>query len=79
MCSNKTEDLHIYIFNMIAGENESKILTKDIFCKCKFDGRKYSLYQKWDNNEWWCECKKTWGVKNIFGILLHEVAKMKNI
>ena len=51
MCSNKTEDLHIYIFNMIAGENESKILTKDILCKCKFDGRKYSLHQKWNSNE----------------------------
>ena len=39
---NKTEDLNIHVFNMMAEKNESKILTKDISCKCKckFDGRK---------------------------------------
>ena len=32
----------IHAFNLITGKNESKILTKDISCKCKcnFDGRK---------------------------------------
>ena len=36
---NKTEDLNLNVFNMIAGLNESKILTKHISCKCecKFD------------------------------------------
>ena len=33
---SKTEDLNINVFNMITGKNESKILTKDISCKCKF-------------------------------------------
>ena len=32
---NKIEDLDIYVFNMITGKNESKILTKDISCECK--------------------------------------------
>ena len=32
---NKTEDLNIYVSNMITGKNESKILTKGISCKCK--------------------------------------------
>ena len=43
---NKTEDLSV--FNMIAGINESKILTKQILyeCKCKFDGRKCNSNQK---------------------------------
>ena len=36
------QDLNIHVFNMMAEKNESKILTKDISCKCKckFDGRK---------------------------------------
>ena len=40
--SNKTEDLNLSMFNMIAGINESKTLIKHISCeyKCKFDGRK---------------------------------------
>ena len=44
---NKTEDL-----------NGSKILTKHISweCKYKFDGRKYKLNQKWNNDKSWCEC-----------------------
>ena len=38
----ETEDLNIHVFNMITGQNESKILTKDISWewKFKFDGRK---------------------------------------
>ena len=42
---NKTEDLDIYVSNMITGKNESPILTKDTSCecKCKFDkGKCYS-------------------------------------
>ena len=32
---NKTGDLNIYVFDMITGKNESKLLTKDISCQCK--------------------------------------------
>ena len=37
----KTGNLSVTVFNMITGINESKTLTRDIFCecKCKFDGR----------------------------------------
>ena len=47
---NKTDYLNIHVFNMITGK--SKILTKDISCKCKckFDGRKCNSNQKWNNN-----------------------------
>ena len=49
----KIEDLNIHVFNTIAGNNESKILTKDISCKCKckFDGRKCDPNQKWNNDK----------------------------
>ena len=45
---------------MLRGKNKSKILTKDISCKCecKFDGRKCNPKQKWDNNKYSCEFKK---------------------
>ena len=73
MCSKKTEDLNIHVFNMITRINESNILTKHISCKCKykFDGRNCYSNQKWNNDKCQCEC--------IFGILLHVVVKMVNI
>ena len=39
---NKTEDLNLSVFKMIARTNESKTFTKHISCKgkCKFHGRK---------------------------------------
>ena len=37
---NKTEDLSLGDLNMIARLNKSKILTKHILCKCRFEGRK---------------------------------------
>ena len=51
---NKTEDLHLSVFKMITGINESKTLTKDISCKCKckFDGRKRNSDQQWNNNKY---------------------------
>ena len=57
--SNKTEDLHLSVFNMITGINESKTLTKHIYCKCKykFDGRNCNSNQKWSNDKCWCESK----------------------
>ena len=33
----KIEDLNMHVFNTIAGNNESKILAKDISCKCKLE------------------------------------------
>ena len=64
---------------MIAGKNESKLLTKDILCecKCKFDGKK-------SNSNYTINVDAS--VKNIiylkkiiFGILLNVVIKMENI
>ena len=49
---NKTEDLNLNMFNIIAGINELKTLTKHISCKCrcKFDGTKCNSNQMWNNN-----------------------------
>ena len=48
---NKTKDLNLIVFNMITGINESKTLTKHISCECncRFDRRKYSSDQSWNN------------------------------
>ena len=58
---NKTEDLNIHVFNLITKKNESKLLTKDISCKCKckFVGRKCNSNHRWNNEKCQCECKKT--------------------
>ena len=47
------KDLNLSVFNMIAGRNKSKTLTKHISYKCKynFDGRKYNPNQWWNNNK----------------------------
>ena len=65
---NKTEDLNIYVFNMITGKSESKILTKDISCKCKckFDGKKCNSDQWWNNDKCLCECKKCHACKKDY-------------
>ena len=57
---DKTEDLNLSVFNMITGINESKTLTKHIWCKCKcnLDGTKCNSNQWWNNDKCWCECKK---------------------
>ena len=49
---NKTEDLNLNLFNIIAGINESEALTKNISCECnyRFDGRKCNVDQ-WLNND----------------------------
>ena len=45
---------------MITGINGLKTLTKHLSyeCKCKFNGRKCNSDQKWNNDKYWCECKK---------------------
>ena len=56
----KREDLNLSVFNMITGIIESKILAKHMSwkCNCKFDRRKCTSDQKWNNNKCKCECKK---------------------
>ena len=46
--TSKTENLNLSVFNIIAGINKSKTLTKHMSCecKCKFDGRKCNSNQK---------------------------------
>ena len=60
VCVPTKKDLNLSVCNIITGINESKILTKDVSCecKCKFDGRKCNLNQKWNNDKCQCECKK---------------------
>ena len=45
---------------MIAGENESRISTKDISCECKcnFDEKKCYSDQQWNSDKYRCEYKK---------------------
>ena len=57
---NKTKDLNLSVFNMIAGINESKTLIKQLSCKykCRFDGRKCNSDQWWNDDKCQYECKK---------------------
>ena len=50
---NKTEDLNVSAFNMMTAINELKYLTEHMSCnfKCKFNGRKCNLNQKWNNGK----------------------------
>ena len=52
---NKTEDLNLNVFNLIARINELKALTKHISCECecKFDGRSFNSDQWWNNVKCW--------------------------
>ena len=49
----ETEDLNLHVFNMITGVNESRTIIKHISSKCeyKFNGKKCSSDQKWNNNK----------------------------
>ena len=60
MGSKQNRRFKYTFLNMITGKNESKVLTKDISCKCKckFDGKKCNSNQKWNNDKCRCECKK---------------------
>ena len=82
MCSNKTEDLNLSMFNMITGINQSKTLTNHISCqcKCRFDGKKCNSDQWLNNDKCRCECKKCHVYQKImFGILLHVAVRMEKI
>ena len=80
---NKTEDLNLSVFNMIARIKKSKTLTKHISCKykCRFDETKCNSHQWWNNDKCRCEFKKCYVCekKVMFGILLHVIVKMENI
>ena len=55
----ETEDSILSVFNVIAGINGSKTLTKHISneCKCKFDRKICNSDQWWNNDKCQCECK----------------------
>ena len=57
---NKAVDLNLSVSKIVIGINESKTLTKYILCKCKcrFDGRKGSSDEWWNNHKCRCEYKK---------------------
>ena len=79
---NKTEDLSIHVFNMIAGKNESKTLTEDISwqCKCRLDGKNVIQINDGITINIYMSIKNVMYVKKIiFGILLHAVVKMEDI
>ena len=79
---NKTEDLNIHLFNMIAGKNESKTLTEDISwqCKCRLDGKNVIQINDRMTINVYMSIKNVMYVKKIiFGILLHAVVKMEDI
>ena len=67
---NKSEDLNLDALNIIGRINESKILTKNISCKCKPINVGASANIQKD-----IICVK----KLIFGILLHAVVLMANV
>ena len=78
---NKTEDLNLSVFNMTAEINESKTLTKHILCecKCKFEGRKCSSDQGWNNNKYRCKCKKShvWGKDYVWNPVAYSCKNEK--
>ena len=53
MCSKENRIFKCMCFNIITGKNESKILTKDISCKCKcrFDEKKCNSDQWWNSDK----------------------------
>ena len=57
---NKTKDLNVSFFNMIAAINESKIIAKRVSCKCecKFRSRKCNLSQKLQKSKTTSMCEK---------------------
>ena len=59
MCAKQNRRFKPDVFNMIAGINKSKTLTKHVACECicKFDGWKCNPNQKWANNKCRCVCK----------------------
>ena len=59
MCSSKTKDVNVKVFNMITNKSGAKTFIKHISCdcKCKFHSITCNSNQKWDNESCQCECK----------------------
>ena len=78
---NKTGDLNIHVFNIIAEKSESKISAKDISCetKSRFDGKNVIQINGGIMMNVNMSVKNVVYVKKIFGILLHVVLKMENV
>ena len=74
---NKTEVLNLSMFNMITGKNQSKILAKDISCKCKckFDRRNVIQIDGGITINADASTKNIKVKQTIFEILLHVVSK----
>ena len=74
--------IKLSVFNMIAGINESKLLTKHVSveCKCKFDEENVIQINGEITINVYVSVKYVMYVeKIIFGILLHVVVKIENI
>ena len=79
---NKVKYLNIHAINMDTGKTASKIITKDISCKCncKFDGRKCKSNKSGIGINVGASVRNIIYVKkNITEILLHVVVKMETI
>ena len=80
---NKTKDLDWSAFNMITGINELETLIEHIWCKCKcrFDRKKYIIQINGRIIINVDVSVKTfmYAKKNMFGILLHVIGKMRHI
>ena len=61
---------------MLTGINESKLLTKGVSgeYKCKFDGRKWSLNQKWNNHKCRVSAKIQRNIMDAKNIILGTLA-----
>ena len=59
MCSKKTKDVIVKVFNVITNKNETKTMAKHISCDCKciFNRITCNSNQKWNNETCQCECK----------------------
>ena len=58
--SNKTKDVILNIFNMIARINEPKRLKKNVVLVVNsIENRKFNINQKWNNDKCRCECKNS--------------------
>ena len=75
---SKTENVNIKVFHMITRINGSITLTKHLSCKCKykFDGRKCTSNERWNNDLFRCKRKNPKiniisTKKTIFGTLIH--------
>ena len=59
MCSKKTKNINVKVFNVITNKNEAKTMAKHILCDCKciFSRTTCNSNQKWNNETCQCECK----------------------